>query len=80
MGLYRLAVDQHTTIGRLEHTGKNLEQRGLAGAVFTEQAMHLAGCDIERHALEHLHGAKGFGDAFESQTGHGHGGILRYER
>ena len=31
----------------LVHAGEHLDQRGLAGAVLAEQAVHLAGPDLE---------------------------------
>ena len=43
----RLAVDEDLALGRRDHARDALDQRRLAGAVGTEQAVHLAGAHVE---------------------------------
>ena len=43
----RPAVDQDLALARPVHAGEDLDQRRLAGAVVAEQAMHLAGIDLD---------------------------------
>src|ERR1700730_328640 len=46
------ALEQNVALGRRVEAGKAVEQGRLAGAVGADQAEHLAGVKIERHALE----------------------------
>ncbi len=39
---HRFAVDEVGAFARLVHAGERLDQRGFAGAVVAQQAMHLA--------------------------------------
>ena len=59
----RLAVDEDRAAVRPDHAGEHLDERALAGAVRTEQGVHLPGLDDERRrpqrddravALRHL--------------------------
>ena len=48
----RLAVDEDLTRARPVDAGQHLDQRRLAGAVVAEQAMHLAGIDLDVDVLQ----------------------------
>ena len=50
----RLAVEQDLAAGGLHRAGDALDQRGLAGSVRTQQAVHLGLQHLEVHALERL--------------------------
>ena len=52
------AVEQDRACVGLDDAGQAADQRGLAGAVGADQAMHLAGDDVEVDALERLYAAK----------------------
>src|SRR4051812_36488845 len=52
-----------------EHAGDHLDQRGLAGAVLTEQRMDLAGAKREVDRLQRTHGAKALADPTHLQQG-----------
>ena len=54
-------------------TGQDLEQRRLAGAVLTEQAVDLAGVEIERDVVQRLHAGVELGDPGDPQQRLGHG-------
>ena len=45
-------VDEDLALVGLVRTGEDLDQRRLAGAVLAEQAVHLAGTDLEVDAVE----------------------------
>ena len=45
-------VDEDLALVGLVRAGEDLDQRGLAGAVLAEQAVHLAGADLEVDAVE----------------------------
>ena len=47
-----LAVEQDRPGVELVHAADRLDQGRLAGAVVAEQGEHLAGVDVERHAVE----------------------------
>ena len=53
-GRQRLAREEDLAGGRLDGTGDALDQRRLAGAVGAEQAVDLAGPDVEVDALQRL--------------------------
>ena len=54
-------------------TGQDLEQRRLAGAVLAEQAVDLAGVEIERDVVQRLHAGVELGDPGDPQQRFGHG-------
>jgi hypothetical protein len=49
---HRLALQDDPAAGRLMHTGDELDQRRLAGAVVANQRDDLARADVERHAFQ----------------------------
>ena len=62
---HRRAVDQDLALGRLVDAGEDLDQRRLAGAVVAEEAMDLAGIDLDVDVAERDHRAEMLGDAAE---------------
>ena len=63
----RQAVDEDLArIGRVD-AGQQLDQRGLAGAVFTQQGQDLAGMHVQRQRVHRLRAAKALADAREPQ-------------
>ena len=52
--------------------GHDLDQRGLAGAVFADERMHLARPQIERHPIERAQSGEGLADvsSVEKKVGH----------
>jgi glutamine synthetase len=46
------AIDDHDTLGRAHHPARDIQQRGLAAAVRTDQTDDLAFAHLERHAVE----------------------------
>jgi hypothetical protein len=61
------------------HAEHQVAQRGLAGAVFTQQAMDLAGADVEADLVQRGHCAEALAHAFEAQPGAGpRTGHVRY--
>ena len=61
----RGAVDQDLAVGRLVDAGEDLDQRRLAGAVVAEEAMDLAGIDLDVDVAERDDRAEMLGDAAE---------------
>ncbi|MNQ62278.1 hypothetical protein D3C85_766180 [compost metagenome] len=59
---HRHAVEHDVARRGRDHAREDLHQRGLAGAVFTEQRRDLSAVDVEVHALERLHAAVRLGD------------------
>ena len=55
------------------HSGNHLDEGGLAGAIFTQQGLHLAAADGEVYPLNDLHRAEGFGDIVQAQHAVTHG-------
>ena len=53
----------------MEHPVGDVHQRGLAGAVLTQQRMDLAGGDVEVHPRERLNPAEPPDDAAQLQRG-----------
>ena len=51
--------------------GDEIEQRGLAAAVRADQAVDLAGLDVERHVVNGDDTAEPAGDGVSAQRGHG---------
>ena len=62
-------VDAHRT--RRELTARDLQRRGLARAVRSEQREHLAGRDRDAHAVQHVDGAVGGADVEQLERGAG---------
>ena len=51
--------------------GDDLDQRRLAGAVLADQAMHLAGLDVQVDLAQRMHAAEDLGDVLElEEAGH----------
>src|SRR5690606_40379474 len=65
-----LAVPPDLPGVRLVRTGQDLDEGGLAGAVLPEQAVHLAGTDLEVHAVEGLGAGEVLDDAGEIGRAH----------
>ena len=59
----RLAVDEDFALVRPVEAGEHVHQGGLAGAVFAEQAEHLAGADVEVDGVVGDQIAEALGDA-----------------
>ena len=53
---------------RAVRPGQHLDQRRLAGAVLAEQAVHLAGLDVEVHAVERADAGELLDDARASSA------------
>src|SRR6185437_5840916 len=66
-----LAVEQHAAAVRPHRAGGDAEQRGLAGAVRTDDAERLAFAEREIDAVGDDDGAEAFGDFLEREEGHG---------
>jgi hypothetical protein len=58
-----LPVKKDLAAGWPEHRADQVEQRGLAGAVRSDQAADLARFDLEAHVLDRGQTAEAFGDA-----------------
>ena len=68
---------------RLVHPGEHLDQGGLAGAVLPEQAVHLAGADLQLHAVQRPYAGEGLdhvGQAQDDLAGDGVGGASTADR
>jgi hypothetical protein len=46
----------------LMRAGDDLDEGGLARAVFAQQGVHFTGLQVKRHPLERAHRAKGLGE------------------
>src|SRR5437879_10061575 len=61
---------QHETARELRmHAGDDLHQRALAGAVFADETMDLAGGEHEVNATERLDAAEGLRDLLQFEDG-----------
>jgi len=73
LGLARIGVahvhsrDADGAVVRLDHAGKDVHQRGLAGAVLAQERVHLAGLEIEIDAAQGVHAAEALLDAVHLQ-------------
>ena len=67
----RLAAEQDVAFVVAEHAGNRLDDRRLAGAVVAGERDDLAGMDVERHAIQRLHGAEGLRDVADREDGLG---------
>ena len=47
-----LTIDQHLAAIGPEQTTENLDERGFAGAVLTQESQNFATMDVEAHALQ----------------------------
>ncbi len=65
---HRLFADLQVAAARDVGTAQDLEQRGLAGAVFTHQGMDLPRMGNETDIGQRLHAGKGLADPVESQA------------
>ena len=61
------AVQEYLSRVRLVDAEQALHQRGLAGAVFAHQRVHLARLDFEMDVVERAHAGKVLGDAVHLQ-------------
>ena len=55
----RLALPEDLALVGAVGARQHLDERGLAGTVLAEQAVHLAGANVEGHALERVHPGEG---------------------
>ena len=66
----RLVEEQGLALGLADDAEKDLDERGLAGAVLAEQAEDLAALDGQRHALEGLDLAEALDEVVGGDDGH----------
>ena len=64
-----LPFERHPAVGGLVDPADDVEHRGLAGAVRTDEAADLARVDRERQAVERGDAAEAHGDVFDFQYG-----------
>ena len=55
-----LAADPDLAFVSRMHAGDDLDQGGLAGAVFTQERMHLTRAHVEINMVEHFDADEGF--------------------
>src|SRR5262249_481919 len=66
----RLGVEHEApTVGRVDPR-QHVEERGLAGAVWADQAEDFAGRDLERHFAQRLHAAEALADPLGAEAAH----------
>ena len=65
----RLAVEQHRPFVRLVHAEDDVAERRLAGAVLAEQALDLAGPEVEVDIVQSGEVAEPLGDARHFEQG-----------
>ena len=73
----RLALPEDLALVGRVRPGQHLDQGGLAGAVLAEQAVHLAGADVEVDAVERAHAGENLDDAAHLQQRGGGCGLPR---
>ena len=61
------ADEEITLVGRV-HAAQNLNQRGLASAILSDQGVDLAAVQIKVHAVERRHARKTLCDSLQSQS------------
>lgn len=61
-----LAGDRHAALVSQRYPGEAADERGLAGAVGADQAMHLAALDVEVGVVESEFSSEGFGQAADA--------------
>ena len=66
-----LVVEVDLAVLAAREADDHVEGGGLAGAVRTQQAHHLAALDLERQILEDLSGFVAFGEIKRPQDAHG---------
>jgi hypothetical protein len=66
----RAAIEADLALGRREVAGDDLDERRLAGAVVAHEAQHLAGLEVDVHALQRLDRPEMLGDAAQLEDGH----------
>ena len=71
---HRLALEEQLTAVDAVDAREALDQRGLAGAVVTDQCGDLAGIDVEVHVVEHVHGAEALVELASREDRFGHEG------
>ena len=64
-----LAAPLDRALVGLVDAGQHLDQRGLAGAVLAEQAVHLAGAHLQVHPVERAHAGELLDDPPHDQHG-----------
>ena len=62
-GMHALAVEKDFALVRGDDAAQHLHQRGLAGAVFSNENMHFALAQVEIHLVEYLYGGIADGNA-----------------
>ena len=62
-----LAQPEHLAGVDRVRPGQHLDQRGLPGAVLPEQAVHLAGADLQVHPVQRAHAGENLDDAAHFQ-------------
>ena len=65
-----LAVDEHLTRAGVLQAGDHVEERGLAGAVGTDQRGDVPGPHVDRHVVEHLQPAEAHRDVADLEQRH----------
>ena len=74
--LDQLPVEHHPPGIRLDRAVNNFHQGRLAGAVFAQHGMGLAGHDRQRHIAVGHHAGVALADAFQMQSGCGHVAVV----
>ena len=64
----RLAIEQEAASVRLVRPAEHLHQRAFAGAIFTDQRVHLTGSHLEAHATKCHRRAEALGHAANAQA------------
>ena len=67
------AVNEDVSLFRIVHAGQHLDQGGLAGAIFANQAMDLARSDANGHVFQCNDTRKTFGNIFQFDDIFAHG-------
>ena len=73
------AVDDDLTAVRLQHASKNVHERRLTCAVFSQQSTDFTGINCKIHTLQNFICAEGFADLFHFylHTGHSPNALIR---
>ncbi|MCY1305169.1 hypothetical protein D9M70_549590 [compost metagenome] len=64
----RCSVNEDLALVRLQHTGNDVHQRGLAGAVFAAERVDFSPLQLEIHLGQRLHRTEMLGDAPDLQN------------
>ncbi len=62
-----LALEQDAPFVGCMNAGEALDQRRLAGAVFTKQRQHFAGVEMKAHVTQRRGAAEALGDVFKAE-------------